>query len=104
MSESTIIKEKLDKVGVKLFRILDKYYQWYEISSKLTPDLKKEKRTAVKKLLTDIDKFIHCLQYLHSIDQDIDMLKGSRGIDFLKLQPNIMNYRPLLEQLKAKVF
>jgi hypothetical protein len=36
ISESNMIAKILDKIGVKIFRILDKYYRWYEISSKLT--------------------------------------------------------------------
>ncbi len=36
MSESVMIRKMLDDVGVKIFRILDKYYRWYDVSMKLS--------------------------------------------------------------------
>jgi len=36
-----MIKTKLDKIGVKVFRILDKYYRWWQINPKLDADAKK---------------------------------------------------------------
>ena len=62
-----MIRRRLEKFGVKIFRILDKYYRWYEISPKLSIELQKERRKDIKNILTEFDKSNHCLQYLYSI-------------------------------------
>ena len=38
MSESAMISKMLEKIGIQIFRILDKYYRWYEVNPKLSSD------------------------------------------------------------------
>lgn len=67
MSESAMINKMLEKIGIKIFRILDKYYRWYEINPKLSPDEQRKKKSDIKDVLRQIDSANHCLQYLNSI-------------------------------------
>lgn len=75
---------------------MDKYYRWYEVSPKLSIEEQKNRRKDIKNILNEFDKANHCLQYLYTIEQDIDTFKGSLNNEFHKLRIRFLNYRPLL--------
>jgi hypothetical protein len=58
----------------------------------------------IKDSLRKIDEHNHCLQYLHAIEKDVDAYKGSLNNEYLKLKHKAMHYRPLLEELKGRIF